>query len=380
MYINPRKLLMAVVLGMAAVAYATPTISAVYVQSSAATTATIVWTTSTPSTSQIKYGLNNTLPYANNVNYSLVTSHSMTLTILNASQPYYFAVVSVDGGGGSAQSSTYEFALCGTPQVPVVGTVNQFYYSGTYSMTWNAPSGAGGSPTVCGQPVMTTVTGNLNLSGGFSTQVADALKVTPGPGTWTVSIGDIGDISPISVTLPLSSATQDISAELQAAAAGTSLVGVIANNDAHTVYPPWLSGGGGSGTVSSPGLTTGVYPIATGAQAIGDGTIDFGVSSPDTLSVSANHDSSSLLYLSANDVTSVQAANQVNVGVSAGGQAGFTITPDHIQMSANNGLQLYPGAGVWIDGRARFHPRPHIVHGDLIGFNKGAFGAQFRSH
>ena len=225
-------------------ALAQPTISAVYVQSSTATTATIVWTTNTAATSQIKYETTNAIPYANGVNYTLVTSHSMTLTLLNASQPYYFAVVSVDGSSHSAQSSTYEFALCGAPQVPVVGTVNQFYYSGTYSITWNAPSGAGGSPTICGQPLTTPVTGTLNLSGGLATQVADALKVTPGPGTWTVLVADIGDLSPITVTLPLAAPTQDISPQLEAAAAATSLVGVIANNNAHTVYPPWLNTGG----------------------------------------------------------------------------------------------------------------------------------------
>src|SRR5580700_8808953 len=74
-------------------------ISNVYVSSSTTTTATIVWTTSTPATSLVRYGYNNTLPYQNNTNYTLTTSHSMTLTVLNASQPYYFAAVSVDGGG-----------------------------------------------------------------------------------------------------------------------------------------------------------------------------------------------------------------------------------------------------------------------------------------
>ena len=43
--------------------HAQTVISNVYVQSSTATTATIVWTTSTPATSQIRYGYNNTLPY-----------------------------------------------------------------------------------------------------------------------------------------------------------------------------------------------------------------------------------------------------------------------------------------------------------------------------
>jgi len=113
---------------------------------------------------------------------AVVTSHSSTLTVLNANQPYTLPPVSVDGSGHSAQSSTYEFALCGSADCPVTGTINQFYYSGTYTLTWNPPAGSGGTPTVCGQNFPTTVTGTVNLSGSFSTQVADSMKVTPGPG------------------------------------------------------------------------------------------------------------------------------------------------------------------------------------------------------
>ena len=242
-----RKVLVLAALAIAEVVYGQPTISAVYVSASTSTTATIVWTTNTPATSQIRYGYDNTLPFSNNTNHTLTTSHSMTLTLLNASQPYYFAAVSVDGSSHSAQSSTYEFALCGNPQVPVSGSINQFYYSGTFSMTWNPPSGSGGTPTVCGQPVTTPVSGSLNLNGTFTTQVSDSLKVTPGPGTWTVAVADIGNISPISVTLPLSATSPDISSQLQTAAAGTSLVGVIANNISHTCWPSFVCSGVGSG-------------------------------------------------------------------------------------------------------------------------------------
>lgn len=246
-------------------------ISNVYVQSSTATTATIVWTTNTPSTSQILYGTSIFLQYSNNVNNSLVTSHTSTLTVLNANQSYYFAAVSVDGSGHSAQSSTYEFALCGVPIVPVTGTINQFYYSGTYTLTWNPPAGSGGTPTLCGQTFPTTITGTVNRSGSFSTQVADSMKVTPGPGAWTVAVADIGNISPISVNLALSSLTQDISTQLQAAAAGTGLVGVIANTNTDHCWPAFVcSGGGGSGTVN-PGTTGQIaYYPANGSAVSGE--------------------------------------------------------------------------------------------------------------
>ena len=205
------KKIVAVWLFLGAACFGQTVISNVYVQSSTATTATIVWTTNTPSTSQIFYGTSIFLQYSNNVNSTLVTSHTSTLTALNANQPYYFAAVSVDGSGHSAQSPTYTFALCGPPFVPVIGTINQFYYSGTYTLTWNPPAGSVGTPTVCGQTFPTAITGTLNLSGSFSSQVADSMKATPGPGTWTVGVADIGDISPISVNVPLSSLTQYIS-------------------------------------------------------------------------------------------------------------------------------------------------------------------------
>jgi hypothetical protein len=239
------KKLVAALLLLCGSAFGQTVISNVYVQSSTATTATIVWTTSTPATSLVLYGYNISLPYSSNINRTLTTSHSVTVTNLSAAQPYYFAVSSIDGSNNTTQSSTYQFALCGTPQVPVSGTINPFYYSGPFTMTFNPPSGSSGPYTVCGQPVTSTVTGNLNLAGGLAAQVADALKVTPGPGTWTVAIQDAGNIAPISVTLALSAQTQDISPQLQSAAAGTSLVGVIANNNSRTVYPSWISGGSG---------------------------------------------------------------------------------------------------------------------------------------
>ena len=255
-------------------------ISNVYVSTTTATTATIVWTTSTPATSLVRYGYNNTLPYQNNTNYTLVTSHSMTLTVLNASQPYYFAVVSVDGGGHTTQSSTYEFALCGNSgeevvppsfgTVPVTGTVNFAYGNGTYTLNWNPPSGSGGTPTVCGHTVATTVTGTLNTSGSFNSQVADSLKVTPGPGTWTVHVADPGNIAPISSTQALSVANQDVSAPLQAAAGTAGLVQVIAN--ASTCYPAFVCTG--AGAVAPPAFSVQFANIgATGFQS--DSTFNF---------------------------------------------------------------------------------------------------------
>jgi hypothetical protein len=237
-------------------------ISNVYVSSSTATTATIVWTTNVGATSQIKYGFDSSIPFSNNADPTLVTSHSMTLILLNPAQPYYFAVVS-GNGSSTATSSTAQFSLCGDPLVEVSGTINLLYGNGTYTFTWNPPAGGVASPTVCGQPVATTVTGKLNGFGSFNTSVADSLKVRPGPGTWTVVDTDPGNLSPVTITLPIFSKTQDISAQLQQAALSAGLVGVIANINNNTVYPAFLTPGG-----SVSGQASGFIPVGCTASSI----------------------------------------------------------------------------------------------------------------
>ena len=61
-----------------------------------------------------------------------------------------------------------------------------------------------------------------------------------------------------------------------------------------TGLPPYSQctfGGGGGGNLSGT-LTSGYYPIATGTNTLGNGTIDFGVTGSDLLYISATQDSS----------------------------------------------------------------------------------------
>jgi hypothetical protein len=71
---------------------------------------------------------------------------------------------------------------------------------------------------------------------------------------------------------------------------------------------------GGSGTVSSSGLTPGVYPIATGAQTIGNGTIDYGVTSASTLTLQNN--SGNININAPNDVVQTTAGTVIMYGTS----------------------------------------------------------------
>jgi Fibronectin type III domain len=79
--------------------------------------ATITWTTSAPSSSQIVYGTTTTYGLSAWGAATLVTSHSVTLNGLAAGTTYDFAVVSALSGGPSVTSVNYSFTTRFTEQV-----------------------------------------------------------------------------------------------------------------------------------------------------------------------------------------------------------------------------------------------------------------------
>ena len=85
-----------------------PTISNVQVTSITETTAVISWTTNEPSDSEVQYDSASRLwgsyPWGEN-DTSLVTSHTITLTGLEADTTYYFRVGSTDGSGNGPTTS-----------------------------------------------------------------------------------------------------------------------------------------------------------------------------------------------------------------------------------------------------------------------------------
>ncbi len=73
------------------------------------TTTYVSWTTDTPSTSQVEYGL--TTAYGSNtaLDASLTTTHSVTLSNLSPNTVYHYAVISKDSSGNAATSNDYTF-------------------------------------------------------------------------------------------------------------------------------------------------------------------------------------------------------------------------------------------------------------------------------
>jgi hypothetical protein len=72
------------------------------------TTATITWTTVTPATTQLSYGLTTDLTLNTSSNSALVTSHAVLLTNLSPGTTYYFAALASDGATQHV-SANYSF-------------------------------------------------------------------------------------------------------------------------------------------------------------------------------------------------------------------------------------------------------------------------------
>ena len=85
-----------------------PTIAEVGASGITTSSATITWTTDEPATSQVEYGLTAAYGYATSLDKNRITSHSVTLSELEAGTTYYYGVVSVDKAGNQATSDPGE--------------------------------------------------------------------------------------------------------------------------------------------------------------------------------------------------------------------------------------------------------------------------------
>lgn len=90
-----------------------PAISAVQAVAVGSTSATVTWTTDTPSSSQVRYGTSPALGSATTLDSTPVTSHSQTLSGLSPGTGYDFAVVSTDSTGTTNTSATFSTGTLG---------------------------------------------------------------------------------------------------------------------------------------------------------------------------------------------------------------------------------------------------------------------------
>lgn len=257
---------------LAAQVWAAPVISAITVSATTPSTATITWTTGAGASSQVLYGIGNTNSQTP-VDGTLVTGHSVTVSLLLAGPIYSFAVVSQDSTG-STTSSTNTFALCGgRSNTNATGTINVAYEYGNYTVTLVNDSGSGASPTVCGSAVTTPTSGTLDLHGNLTVSLPDNNLIVPGPSRWQVSVtsftGTGGAIGAFSFTTKITGNSQDLTSLLQSGASG-QLQHVI-YDPATTSFNPPISG---SGTVTSVGLSTNTSWLTVGSSPVtGGGTI-----------------------------------------------------------------------------------------------------------
>ena len=251
-------------------------ITGVALTAQTSSSATIVWTTSTPATSQVFFALTpSPLNSYTPENFSLVTSHSATITGIGGYLPYqifYYAVQSVDAAGHVTTSLTQEFELCNSSNGGVTqtsGNINNFYEYGGYSFSWVNQSGQSISPTICGVPLTTSVSGALDNTSSFNITLPDNLQIVPSPSQWQVTINSFGGIgvftpSPITITGP----SINLSSILQAGAVGQT-IHVWYDQATRTFYPPIT----GSGTVTSVGLAAPAGFVVTESPVTGAGTL-----------------------------------------------------------------------------------------------------------
>lgn len=119
---------------------APPVISGVSAQGITSTGATIVWTTSTASDSQVDYGTTISYGSSTTLNTSLVTSHSQALSGLSTGVLYHYRVKSTDAQARQTVSGDFTFTTLDStaPSVSITAPSNSATVSGIVSVTANA--------------------------------------------------------------------------------------------------------------------------------------------------------------------------------------------------------------------------------------------------
>jgi hypothetical protein len=95
-----------------------PTISAMQATGVTSSGATITWSTNEAADSQVEYGLTTSYGSSTTVDATRVTSHTVAISGLQATQVYHFRVKSKDGAGNLTTSADGTFRTTATPICP----------------------------------------------------------------------------------------------------------------------------------------------------------------------------------------------------------------------------------------------------------------------
>ncbi len=180
-----------------------PVISNVAANNITTSSATIVWTTNEGSNTQVEYGLTTSYGTSSSLNASLVTSHTATLSSLQAKTTYHYRVKSKDAAGNLAVSGDFAFTTL-SPVQPVISaftptsgpvgtpvTITGSNFTGATSVAFNGVVATGftivsanqiranvpaGAAT--GKISVTTATGTATSANDFAVVVALAFGPT----------------------------------------------------------------------------------------------------------------------------------------------------------------------------------------------------------
>jgi hypothetical protein len=202
-----------------------PVISAVQATGLTQTGATITWTTSTPTSSQVNYGLTTAYGSSTTLDPTLVTNHSQVITGLTLNTTYHFQVQGTDQIGQQAISTDATFTTL--PAAPVVSAVTASVTSATSAtITWTTDTASSstvnyglttayGSTSVAAPMttahsiVLTGLTPNSTYhfqvqstdSFGQTTSAADGTFATPLPAPPTISAVSATPTAPTTATI-----------------------------------------------------------------------------------------------------------------------------------------------------------------------------------
>ncbi len=182
-----------------------PSISAVAASNVTSTAATISWQTNEPADSQVEYGLTTDYGSSSPLNAALVTSHTVTLSSLQANTTYHYRVKSKDAAANLATSGDFTFTTS-PPVLPVISsfsptsgpvgtqvTITGSNFTGATSVAFNGTAAASFTVNSSSQIRATVPTGattgkiSVTTTAGTATSANDFAVIT------TLTLGPTDD-------------------------------------------------------------------------------------------------------------------------------------------------------------------------------------------